>query len=42
MGMNLGDLEQFWFFDINSESGIEPTSNLFKKLSVVTFKKKEY
>jgi N-acetylglucosamine malate deacetylase 2 len=42
MAMNLGDLEQFWFFDINNESGIEPTTNLFKKLSIVTFKKREY
>jgi N-acetylglucosamine malate deacetylase 2 len=42
MAMSLGDLEQFWFFEINNESNIEPTANLFKKLSIITFKSKEY
>ncbi len=30
--MHKGDLETFWYFDINSESGIEPTSKFFEKL----------
>ncbi len=42
MSMNLGDLEKFWFFDINSPAMIEQTTDLFNKLKIVPFKKKEY
>ncbi len=40
--MNQGDYEQYWFFDINPESGKEKTKELFEKLKVNYFKKKEY
>jgi len=40
--MNQGDYEQYWFFDINPESGKEKTKELFEKLKVNNFKKKEY
>jgi hypothetical protein len=40
--MNRGDIETFWYFDINDPSMIEPTRRLFEKLKVVTFKTPEY
>ncbi|MBL8148715.1 MAG: PIG-L family deacetylase [Blastocatellia bacterium] len=42
LGVNQGDLERFWYFDINSNSGIEATQNLFKQLEINNFKVKEY
>jgi hypothetical protein len=30
--MHRGDLETFWYFDINKESGIETTSKFFEKI----------
>lgn len=42
MGMNRGDLEKFWFFDINNAASIETVSDLFNKLKIIPFKKKEY
>lgn len=42
MGVNLGDLEKFYFFDINNKEMIEPTINLFKQLKIVSFKPREY
>jgi N-acetylglucosamine malate deacetylase 2 len=30
--MHRGDLETFWYFDINAESGIEATSSFFEKI----------
>jgi len=42
MAMNGGDLEKFWYYEINNASGIEFTNNLFIQLKVVTFKKREY
>ena len=40
--MNQGDYEQYWYFDINPESGKEKTNELFEKLKINYFKKKEY
>lgn len=40
--MNEGDVENFWFFDMNDPAGIPRTEALFERLKVVTFKKKTY
>lgn len=40
--MNRGDYENFWYFDINPESGKEKTKELFDKLKINYYKKKEY
>ncbi|MEW6738193.1 MAG: PIG-L family deacetylase, partial [Acidobacteriota bacterium] len=42
MGMSMGELERFWFYDINDAAKIAATESLFKQLTVVTFKKREY
>lgn len=42
LGMNRGDYEQYWYFDINKESGKEKTRELFEKLSINYYPKKEY
>lgn len=42
LGMNYGDYEKYYFFDMNDQSKIEQTKELFEKLKEVTFKKKEY
>lgn len=42
LGMNRGDYEVYWYFDINRESGKEKTQELFDKLKINYFKKKEY
>lgn len=42
MSVNLGDLEKFWFFDINNPAMIETTTELFNRLKIIPFKKKEY
>ncbi len=40
--MNQGDLEKYWYFDINDPSGKEKTAQLFERLKVNHFKTKEY
>ncbi|MDZ4713777.1 MAG: PIG-L family deacetylase [bacterium] len=40
--MNRGDYEDFWYFDINPKSGIEKTRELFEKLKINYYPKKEY
>ncbi|MEO8209765.1 MAG: PIG-L family deacetylase [bacterium] len=40
--MNRGDYETYWYFDINPESGKEKTKELFDKLKINNYKKKEY
>ncbi len=40
--MNRGDYEQYWYFDINPESGKEKVKELFDKLKINNYKKKEY
>jgi LmbE family N-acetylglucosaminyl deacetylase len=42
LGMNQGDYEVYWYFDINPEKGKEKTKELFDKLKINYFKKKEY
>lgn len=42
LGMNRGDYEVYWYFDINPESGKQTTQELFDKLKINYFKKKEY
>jgi LmbE family N-acetylglucosaminyl deacetylase len=42
LGMNQGDVENFWYFDINDPAAIPKTRELFERLKVNTFKKKEY
>ncbi len=38
--MHRGDLETFWYFDINEESGIEATSRFFEKIRKSGFETK--
>jgi LmbE family N-acetylglucosaminyl deacetylase len=42
MGMGKGDLEQFWFFDINLANGLEKTKTLFQQLQQVPYPSKDY
>jgi LmbE family N-acetylglucosaminyl deacetylase len=42
MEMNPADIEEFWYFDINDPVKIQSTRDLFQKLGVVTFKKRDY
>ncbi|MDB5033835.1 MAG: Mycothiol S-conjugate amidase [Chlorobi bacterium] len=41
-GMNYGDVENFWFFDFNDPAAITPTRELFEKLKIIPYPKKEY
>jgi LmbE family N-acetylglucosaminyl deacetylase len=40
--MNLGDIENFWSFDINDPSAVAATGKLFERLKVIPYPKKEY
>lgn len=40
--MNMGDYEQYIWFDLNDKNKIEQTKKLFDKLAVNYFKKKDY
>jgi LmbE family N-acetylglucosaminyl deacetylase len=40
--MNSGDVENFWFFDMNDPAAIPGAEALFERLGVVRFKKKSY
>ena len=40
--MNRGDVENFWYFKINDESGIEKTKKLFEELKKVPYQPKTY
>lgn len=40
--MNRGDFENYWYFDINRRSGLEKTKELFEKLKINYYQKKEY
>lgn len=40
--MNRGDIENFWYFDINDPGKKEQTRELFENLKVNNFKRKEY
>jgi hypothetical protein len=39
---DLNDLENFWYFDINGEKGIQKTRQLFEELKQIPYKAKEY
>ncbi len=40
--MNLGDVENFWSFDLNDPAAMAPAQKLFDQLKIVTFKKRTY
>lgn len=40
--MNRGDIENYWYFDINRRSGLEKTQELFDKLKINYYVKKDY
>jgi len=40
--MNRGDLENYWYFDINPNSGLKKTQELFDKLKINYYPEKEY
>ncbi|HEY6161501.1 MAG TPA: PIG-L family deacetylase, partial [Bacteroidia bacterium] len=42
MGMSMGDIENFWYFDLNGEKGIEKCKTLFEALKEVPYKTKTY
>ncbi|MCY7363377.1 MAG: PIG-L family deacetylase [Ignavibacteria bacterium] len=42
LGMNRGDIENYWYFDINRRSGIQKTQELFDKLKINYYVKKDY
>jgi len=42
LGMNRGDFENYWYFDINPAEGKEKTRLLFEKLKENQFEKKTY
>jgi LmbE family N-acetylglucosaminyl deacetylase len=42
LAMNMGDIENFWFFDINDNSGIEKCKKLFEELKKVPYPSKTY
>ncbi len=40
--MNAGDVENFWYFDVNDPAGIVRTQSFFAGLAVLSFKKRTY
>jgi len=42
LGMNRGDIENYWYLDINPESGKIKTQELFDRLKINYYPKKEY
>ena len=42
LAMNLGDLEQFWYFSINGFAGVEKCTQFFEKLKTIPYKPKVY
>jgi len=42
LAMNQGDLEQFWYFSLNGESGKEKCKQFFEKLKSIPYKPKTY
>ena len=37
LAMNSGELEQFWYFDLNGKEGLEKTRSLFERLKIVPY-----
>ena len=42
MGMNYGEIESFWSFDINDPAALPAAGKLFERLKVIPYPKKEY
>lgn len=42
MLMNVGDVENFWFFDLNEATGVDRTRLLFRRINEIPFSKKTY
>jgi hypothetical protein len=42
LGMNHGDYENFWYFKLNDDAGIEKTRKLFDALKKVPYPSKTY
>ena len=42
LAMNKGDLENFWYFELNGDAGLEKCKNLFDQLKNVPYKTKTY
>jgi N-acetylglucosamine malate deacetylase 2 len=42
LAMNMGDIENFWYFDINDEAGVEKCKKLFGELRKVPYPTKTY
>ena len=42
LAMNRGDYENFWYFNINGDRGIEKTTQLFEELKKVPYPSKTY
>jgi N-acetylglucosamine malate deacetylase 2 len=42
LGMNSGDYEDYWYYDLNNKEGIKKTALLFDKLKIIPYKKKTY
>jgi hypothetical protein len=42
LGMNQGDIEKFYYFDINADEQLEKTKKLFEELKTVPYKAKTY
>lgn len=40
--MNRGDVEQFFYYDLNSDAGIDQTEKLFEALSIIRYPQKAY
>jgi len=42
LGMNRGDIENFWYFDVNPPSEMPKVEKFFESLKVLNYKKKQY
>ena len=42
MYMNQGDYENFWYYAMNGEKGVQKTRDLFERLKIVPYKTKTY
>ncbi len=42
LAMNRGDLEEFWWFDMNDRAGFDETTGLFRRLAEPFFEELEY
>jgi N-acetylglucosamine malate deacetylase 2 len=42
LGMNYGDYENFWYYDLNDTKSIQKTQELFNRLKIIPYKPKTY